>query len=221
MKARLRILHVVPTYLPAIRYGGPIFAIHGLARGLAARGHDVEVFTTNADGAGYSHVALGTPILFDGVKVSYFASNHLRRLYWSPDLGAALNREIGNFDVVHLHSVFLWPTWSAARAAEGAGVPYLVSPRGMLVKELIRRRSPRAKTLWITLFERKTLRRASAIHVTSELEGNELRRFGWELPQIATIANGVEDPESAAEGEIACDIQISRAVSRSFFSSAG
>src|SRR5260370_167350 len=44
---RMRILHVVPTYLPATRYGGPIYAVHGLCRALAARGHDVTVFTTN------------------------------------------------------------------------------------------------------------------------------------------------------------------------------
>ena len=46
----MRIVHVVPSYLPAVRHGGPIFAIHGLCRALAARGHQVEVFTTNVDG---------------------------------------------------------------------------------------------------------------------------------------------------------------------------
>src|ERR1700680_1362004 len=46
----MRILHVVPTYLPATRYGGPIVAVHSLCRALAARGHAVEVFTTSIDG---------------------------------------------------------------------------------------------------------------------------------------------------------------------------
>ena len=48
----MRILHVVPSYLPAVRYGGPIFTVHGLCRALAARGHEVQVFTTNVDGPG-------------------------------------------------------------------------------------------------------------------------------------------------------------------------
>jgi hypothetical protein len=34
----MRILHVVPTYLTAKRYGAPSFAVHGLCRLLAARG---------------------------------------------------------------------------------------------------------------------------------------------------------------------------------------
>jgi hypothetical protein len=56
------LLHVVPTYFPAVRYGGPIHSVHGLCAALAARGHDVHVFTTNVDGPGDSDVPLGQPI---------------------------------------------------------------------------------------------------------------------------------------------------------------
>src|SRR5512144_1838241 len=107
----MRILHVVPSYLPAARYGGPIFAVHGLCRALAARGHHVEVFTTNVDGPYNSAVPLRIPIPLDGVRVTYFPSEALRRLYWSPPLGRALHADLASFTVVHLHSVFLWPTW--------------------------------------------------------------------------------------------------------------
>jgi hypothetical protein len=48
----MRILHVVPIHLPAVRYGELIFAVHGLCRALAARGHELQVFTTNVDGPG-------------------------------------------------------------------------------------------------------------------------------------------------------------------------
>src|SRR5215510_6489655 len=120
----MRILHVAPTYLPAVRYGGPIFAVHGLCQALAARGHEVEVFTTNVDGPGESRVPVGVQIRLDAVRVRYFRSPTLRRIYWSPGLGRALRAEIHQFDAVHLHSVFLWPTWAAARAAKRSDVPY-------------------------------------------------------------------------------------------------
>ena len=77
----MRILHVVPTYIPAYRYGGPIYSVHGLCKVLAAHGHDIHVFTTNVDGPNDSDVPLGTPVDMDGVKVWYFPSKHLRRLY--------------------------------------------------------------------------------------------------------------------------------------------
>ena len=203
----MRILHIVPSYLPATRYGGPIFAVHGLCRALAARGHHVEVFTTNVDGQNNSAVPLRIPVSLDGVHVRYFPSMTLRRLYWSPPLGRALNADLANFAVVHLHSVFLWPTWAGARLARKARVPYLISPHGMLIKKLIERRNRLIKSIWIKLIEKTNLERASAVHVTSALEAEEVRRFGWRLPRIATIPNGVDEIERFATGEISTDVK--------------
>src|SRR5690348_6233841 len=134
----LRLLHIVPTYLPALRYGGPIRSVHALCRELAARGHDVHVFTTSVDGDGDSDVQLEKPVDLDGVKVTYFPSRHLRRLYWSPEMRHALARAVPTFDLVHLHAIYLWPIWAGARTARRAHVPYVSSPRGMLAPELIR-----------------------------------------------------------------------------------
>ena len=202
----MRILHVIPSYLPAVRYGGPIFATHGLCKALAARGHEVQVFTTNIDGPGNSPVPIGLPVNLEGVQVRYFPCPLLRRLYWAPALGRALESEIGKFDVVHLHSVFLWPTWAAARAARKAGVPYVLSPRGMLVRDLIGRRSWLAKSAWIQIIERSNVEQAAAVHLTSQLEAAELQRFGWRLPRLAVIPNGVDEPTPCG-GEIATDVE--------------
>lgn len=190
----MRILHVTPAYFPAVRYGGPIVAVHALCRELAARGHDVEVMTTNVDGPGDSDVPLDGAVCRDGVRVRYFASNHLRRIFWAPSMRGALRRDIETFDVVHLHTIYQWPVWAAGRDARGRGVPYVISPRGMLVQDLIRRRSRLAKTLWIALLERRTIEGAAAIHATSDIEAAELRRFGWRLPPVAVVPNGVDDP---------------------------
>ncbi len=188
----MRLLHVVPTYFPATRYGGPIHSVHGLCAALAVRGHDVHVFTTNVDGPGDSAVPLGQPMAMDGVKVWYFPSRQLRRLYWSPPMGRLLQQEVDGFDLVHLHSVFLWPTWAAARAARRFGVPYVLSPRGMLVKDLVRARSRYAKTAWMALIERTNLARASGIHVTSAVEEAEIKAFGFRLHgRIFDVPNGV------------------------------
>ena len=203
----MRILHVVPTYLPAARYGGPMFAVHGLCRALAARGHHVEVFTTNVDGRNDSAVPLGVSVPLDGVHIRYFASNKLRRLYWSPALGRALKAHIADFTVAHLHSVFLWPTWAAARSARDARVPYLISPRGMLVKELIELRSRFVKLAWIQLIEKANLQHATAIHVTSKLEAQELQRFELRLPLITMVPNGVDEVESFGQSKLSMDVK--------------
>src|SRR5262245_22872442 len=202
----MRILHVVPTYFPAVRHGGPIFAVHGLCRALAARGHELQVFTTNRDGPGITPTPIATPVNLDGVQIRYFPIPLLRRLYWSPALGRALRHEIGKFDLVHLHSVFLWPTWAAARAARKFGIPYVLSPRGMLVKDLIARRSRLAKSAWIRLIERANVEQAAALHLTSQLESTELAYFGWRLPRLAVIPNAIDEP-LLATGKLAPDVE--------------
>ena len=203
----LRLLHVVPTYLPATRYGGPIYAVHGLCKALAAQGHDVHVFTTNVDGPEDSPVPIERPVDLDGVKVWYFPSHRLRRLYRSPKMGGALKKHLKTFDLVHLHSVFLWPTWKAAREADAAGVPYVLSPRGMLVRDLIRRRNKLIKQLWIHLIERKNLRNAALIHVTSGPEEAGIRDLGLDLAPVSIVANGVDVPGEANSEEPDDDIK--------------
>ena len=191
----MKILHIVPTYFPAIRYGGPIYSVHGLCRALVGLGHEVHVFTTNVDGASDSDVEFEKPVDLDGVKVWYFPSRRLRRLYYSPPMMKMLQEKAAEFDLLHLHSVFLWPTWAAARVARKAGVPYVLSPRGMLVRELVRRKSRFLKTCWIQLIERKNLEQAAAAHLTSEREAEDLAGFSFQLPVVFVIANGVELPQ--------------------------
>ncbi len=193
----MKILHVVPSYFPAVRYGGPIHSVHGLCKALAARGHDVEVFTTNVDGRGVSNVPLNVPVDLDGVKVWYFPVPMFRRLYWSPAMTAALRRHVGRFDIVHTHSVFLWPTCAAARIARRRHVPYVLAPRGMLVGDLVRRKNRWIKLLWIALIERGNLANAALIHLTSRVEAEEAARLGLPMRRSCIIPNGVDMPDIA------------------------
>ncbi|HJU44954.1 MAG TPA: glycosyltransferase [Vicinamibacterales bacterium] len=187
----MKILHVVASYLPAMRYGGTIVSVHGLCRALAERGHDVHVFTTSVDGDRDSDVPHETPVVLDGVHVWYFRSPRFRRLYWAPGLRRTLRRHVGEFDVVHTHAIYLWPLWTAARLARQAGVPYVVSPRGMLEKQLIEQKSAVWKAGLIGFIEKRTLEHAAAVHMTSRREAEQAAAFGFQLPPVHVIPNGV------------------------------
>ncbi|MFC1630632.1 glycosyltransferase [Pseudomonadota bacterium] len=218
----MKILHVVPTYLPATRYGGPIYSVHGLCKALVAKGHEVHVFTTTVDGDLDSEVPINEGVNIDGVQVWYFPTgttsnasrpmqNPLfrrisRRLYFSPGMKDALISRIDEFDVVHLHSVFLWPTFSTARIAHAVSVPYVLSPRGMLVRELVKRKSRWLKTAWLRIIEKKTIAQAARLHVTSENELAELSCFSFDLPAVVNIGNGVELPDKWEKADLSGDV---------------
>ena len=203
----MRILHVVPSYLPAVRYGGPIFVIHSLCKALSKRGHDVHVFTTNVDGESDSAVPTWGVVPLDGVNINYFPSRLFRRIFWSPAMGRALSRNVSSFDIVHLHSAYLWPTWAGASAARRANVPYITSPHGMLVRSLIARRSTVAKTIWINAVERRNVEAASAVYLTSWLEAQELKAFGWTLPHLSVFSLGIDDPDRTTELATSPDVR--------------
>jgi glycosyltransferase involved in cell wall biosynthesis len=188
---------VTPSYYPAVRYGGPIVSVHGLARSLAARGHEVQVFTTDIDGPRRCDVPLATRVDLDGVQVRYFPAGLGRRLFRAPALAQTLAREIAGFDLLHLHSVYLWPTTAAARRARSAGKPYLLSPRGMLAPELIAARRAYLKRAWIGLFERANIAAAASVHVTSQTEATALGRLRLAPRRLDILANGVELPALA------------------------
>jgi len=187
----MKILHVVPTYYPAVRYGGPIVSIHELCKSLVFNGNKVTVLTTNVDGKNNLKVDLCQPVNIDGVIVYYYPTlKILRRIYWSWLMFKDMRSKILEHDIVHLHSVFLWPTLHAARKAIELNKPYIVSPRGMLVKDLIIRKNFFAKYIWLNLFEIKTLKYSKYIHVTSEIEKNEFLKFNYKYKNIVNIPNG-------------------------------
>jgi glycosyltransferase involved in cell wall biosynthesis len=166
----MRILHIVPSYFPAVRYGGPIVSVHGLCRALVEAGHQVDVFTTLVNGDRDLEIDAGVRIDVDAVGVYYFPTARPRRWYYSTRMSAALRTQIHAYDMVHIHALFLHPISAAAKAALRTHVPYLISPRGMLVRSLFEQRSHWLKTAWMSLVGRRILEQAAAVHVTSALE---------------------------------------------------
>src|SRR5205823_13347030 len=87
------------------------------------------------------------------------------------------------------------------------GVPYVLSPRGMLVRDLIGRRSAATKRTWIHLIERRNLAQASRIHLTSEEEQRALVELNLALAETVVIPNGVDAPASFSSDNVSADVR--------------
>lgn len=186
----MRLLYIIPYYFPDQRYGGPIPAVHSLCKTLSAKGHPVRVFTADTGREARKGTGVRTAEI-DGVSVSYFPMPFLRRIVYAPLMKKALRGILKDIDLVHLHTIYTWPQSMSAGILSRKGIPYIISPHGMLVREFINGKNKAVKKAWIALVERKTLNRAAAVHYASEAEREKAVELGINAPS-RVIAHGIE-----------------------------
>lgn len=173
--SKLRILHQIPVYAPAWKFGGPVQSTSLLCEALAGAGHHVAVFTTTAGIGPDEPEARGGRFVRNGVEVNYFPAAE-RWGILSPPLGAALAERIRKFDIGHITGIWQPTGVAACRAAARAAVPYVVSIRGALSPYSWGQRRLK-KLAYYLLFERRNVRKAAGIHYTSSMEEAECARL--------------------------------------------
>lgn len=181
-----KILHVIPSvgYLR----GGPSVVVQTLAWGLAKRGIETHIVTTDDNGpAERLKVPHGKPVIKEGVSYWYFC-RQTRFYAFSWPLSAWLARHIREFDLVHIHALFSFASLPAAYYAHRHRVPYLVRPLGTLSKWGVRTRRPWLKKLSFRFIESRILKYAALVHYTSEQERLEAESFEIATP-FAIVPN--------------------------------
>jgi glycosyltransferase involved in cell wall biosynthesis len=166
----VKILHVIPSIGPL--RGGPSFVIRTMSEGLAARGCQVDVATTDDNGRERLRVPLDRPVSENAVRYWYFPRQ--TRFYTvSWPLSRWLKKNTPAYDLVHIHALFSFGVLAAAWWAHRCGVPYVVRPLGTLNRWGIENRRPWLKQASLRLIEGRILSAAAAVHYTSEEEREE------------------------------------------------
>ena len=166
----VKILHVIPSVGPW--RGGPSFVIQAMTKGLAARGWDVHVATTDDNGPERLAVLFGCAVPKDSVTYWYFP-RQTRFYLFSWPFFRWLARHVADYDLVHIHTLFSFAVIPAAYWAHRYGVPYVVRPLGTLNRWGIRNRRRLVKRISLLLIDRHVLSGAAAVHYTSEQEREE------------------------------------------------
>jgi len=185
----VKIIHYIPTYAPAWKFGGPVLSVSQLCEALAGQGHELEVVTTDAGIAPEEGIAPGARLTRNGVAVTYHKRVPGLGIK-SPDMEAAIFERAGWADIIHVTGVWQRVSRAARVAALAAETPYVVSPRGALgVYSWGQKRLK--KSVYYLLAERANMRCASGLHYTSEMEREECARFRF--PGLARIIpNGID-----------------------------
>lgn len=174
----MRVLHVIPSVSKV--HGGPSQALELMEQGLSQAGMSVTTATTDDDGPSRRLDANHRPTEQHGARRHYFRKR-LDFYKVAPSMLPWLWRNVGSFDVVHIHALFSFSSVAAAVVASMRRVPFVVRPLGTLARYGVTTRRPSLKRLSLGLLEAPILRRAAAVHFTSEAEWEEARALNLSL----------------------------------------
>ena len=170
MFSALKILQLVHTLDPSV--GGVATSVLALSRGLARRGHKIDIVVLDEASAPWiQDVDLSVHALGSGLT-SYRYSRAL--LPW-------LRKHGGEYDRVVVNGIWQYLSLAAWRRYAGSSIPYYVCPHGMLdpwFKETFPLKHLK-KWLYWPWAEYRVLRDAAAVIFTSEEERLQARRSFW------------------------------------------
>jgi glycosyltransferase involved in cell wall biosynthesis len=153
-------------------------AIVPMCRALQQRGIEVLVVATDA---GLSDVTTSRidetgqvtetarVVDYKGVPAIFFRSQFGESFKYSRPLAAWLDANAERFAVGHVHAVFNHSAVAATRAFHKAHVPYVIRPLGTLDPWSMEQKPLRKRIFW-SLVGDKMMRRAAAVHYTSQRE---------------------------------------------------
>ena len=176
----MRILHIICSI--ARHTGGPARSSQGLVAALQDAGIETALMSCIA----------GESPWHSGIK--HFFVTEEKNTY--SGLLKAIEKVVTSFnpDLIHIHTIWTLSSHVAAVVARKMGIPYVISPRGMLEPwSLNVKKWKKRFALW--LYQRHDLRKAVALHATAESEGEQFWRLGFKQP-IIVLPNAVDFPDS-------------------------
>lgn len=176
------------------RFGGPVTLVADAAESLAREGVDVTIFATDLGKAPWAGDWRSVqpdelPPNAGGLDYELFPVRWPQRLFYSPQLAGRLAEVTKDFDLVHIHSLWLHPQYAGQRAARRADVPYIVSPHGAL-DPYLRQRGRARKAATSLLWQNSMLANADRLHVTTADEQTLIADIAPAVPRTI-VPNGL------------------------------
>ena len=187
----MKILFVIPAL--ASVYGGPSKCVLDLAEALGRQGVDLDIVTTTANGATRLNVPTQTWVKEKFYRIQYFSYWNFLDYKISLPLTNWLFHNVFDYDLVHTHAIFSYPTLPAHWACQLHQIPYVMTPHGMLEPWALSYKSGKKK-LYFNLLEKPALQRASAIQVLASTEAGNVQRLGLKSPLII-VPNGIHQSD--------------------------
>lgn len=189
-------LGIVTTHVPPAKgYGGVSVTCGVLTKAWAESGHKMALVAADE--------SIDGRLRAEDVKLGADVDVRLYRCYgfrrWGFGLGAMpkIFSLCLQAPVIYIHGIATWPSSLAAVFCCLLRKPFMVAVHGGLMPEhvdLIRQRKPH-KWLFYKLLTFPTLRRAIAVHCTSDTEAEGVRNVLGQDARIVLVPNGIDSRE--------------------------
>ncbi len=130
------------------------------------------------------------PAVCDDSKIRLFECSDTLWRYSAP-LKIFLREHLCEYDLVHIHGMWLYPGYVASRIARRHRIPYIVSPHGMIGEDALRNKGFKKRLYW-ALAERHIFTHARFVHCITTQESLSLASL-CSTPAFI-LPNGVEIP---------------------------
>jgi glycosyltransferase involved in cell wall biosynthesis len=188
-KYPLKINLIIPSFFPAVIYGGPIFSTLNTSKELAKLENvEVHVSTTNANMGKKLDVEVNQPIKFEQkLFVKYYDELIVDKL--SLQLMLNVWKDIKNSDVVHIQAIFNTPIPISLFWSWIFRKPTILTPRGSL-GDWVMNNGSKFKCAWLNILI-KPFAKYVIWHATSKQEEGEILKHFPEA-NVSIIPNGID-----------------------------
>lgn len=191
---KVKILIVIPYFMPAIGYGGPVRVAYDTANALTLRGHEVTVATTDVFD-GQKRVEVSEERL-DGIMVKRFRniSNRLAKKmngYLPVAFIPWIIRNAKKYDVIYCHDFFSVQTLTAGLVSKYCKVPLVIQPHGSLSEVRRDARFSFIKGFLVWLFGGVLKSAEHIIALTEDEKSSIAPLLRGHVEKIAVIPNGL------------------------------
>ena len=160
-----------------INSGGPSRSVPMLVKGLVEFGVDVTLMTIRSKNMNV-HALEGTTARLKVLEPSFTRKEVTRYL------------KDENFHLIQIQSMWDWPYHKVMVEARKLGIPYIVTPRGMLEPWSLSQKKWKKKLAW-WLYQRNDVQKSVCVFTTAKMEAEHVTNLGITTCK-AVIPNGIE-----------------------------
>jgi glycosyltransferase involved in cell wall biosynthesis len=191
----MKLVHVIPYFLPSIAFGGPIFTTYYLCRELVRRGHEVVLLTTNVLDSSRFEKDFKREEVMDGILVRrYPVAMRFMSYYLTPGIIRGIMGE--DAEIIHGHGYRNFQVDAGALCSWLKGMPFVLHPRGMASPGAAKERGSTLGEVIYRSYDAATrgfaIRRAGRIIAASEFEKEQLMRRRIPPKRIRVVPHGVD-----------------------------